>query len=69
VSRTAERNPLFQRIGPILERGYAFVVKADSKIAITSMSDAKPAFVFLKSQSFIAASIGTPASVVEVGDA
>jgi polar amino acid transport system substrate-binding protein len=41
MARTAERNPLFQWIGPILESQYGFFVKTDSKIVITSMDDAK----------------------------
>jgi polar amino acid transport system substrate-binding protein len=41
MARTAERNQLFQWIGPILESQYGFFVKADSKIVITSMDDAK----------------------------
>jgi len=41
MARTAERNSLFQWIGPILESQYGFYVKADSKIVINSLEDAK----------------------------
>ncbi len=41
MARTADRNSLFQWIGPILESQYGFYVKADSKIVINSLNDAK----------------------------
>jgi len=41
MARTAERNSLFQWIGPILENQYGLYVKVDSKIVINSMEDAK----------------------------
>lgn len=41
VGRTAERNQLFQWVGPIVEVTYSFYVKADSKLVIRSMEDAK----------------------------
>ena len=41
TNRTAERNPLFQWVGPLDEVTHSFYVKADSKIVIKSMEDAK----------------------------
>ncbi len=41
MSRSAERNPLFQWVGPINETVYGFWVKADSKVLIKSLDDAK----------------------------
>ncbi len=41
MGRTAERNPLFQWVGPLEEVTYSFYVKADSKLVISSMEDAK----------------------------
>lgn len=41
MNRTADRNPLFQWIGPILESQYGFYVKADSRIIIASLDDAR----------------------------
>jgi polar amino acid transport system substrate-binding protein len=41
MSRTAERNPLFHWVGPVLESNYTFYAKAGSKIVIKSLDDAK----------------------------
>jgi polar amino acid transport system substrate-binding protein len=41
MNRTADRDSLFRWIGPILESQYGFYVKADSKIVIDSLDDAK----------------------------
>lgn len=41
MSRTAERDPLFHWIGPILESSYAFYARADSKITIRGLQEAK----------------------------
>ena len=41
VSRTAERNPLFHWIGPELEASYSFYARADSKIVIRTLEEAK----------------------------
>lgn len=41
MSRTAERNPLFQWVGPIMESIYAFYAKADSDITVSSLEEAK----------------------------
>ncbi len=41
MARTAERNDLYQWIGPMAETTYVFYVKADSKIVINSLDDAK----------------------------
>jgi polar amino acid transport system substrate-binding protein len=41
MARTAERNRLFRWIGPILESPYGFYVRADSRIVINSINDAK----------------------------
>lgn len=41
MSRTKEREPLFQWVGPIVENGWVFVAKKSSKLKITSLDDAK----------------------------
>ncbi len=41
MNRTAERNPLFQWVGPLDEITHYFYIKADSKIIIKSLDDAK----------------------------
>lgn len=41
MTRTSERDGLFQWIGPILETTYGFYVRKDSRIAIDSLEDAK----------------------------
>ena len=41
MGRTAERNDLFQWVGPIAETAFGLYVKADSKIEIKSLDDAK----------------------------
>lgn len=41
MARTASRNPQFQWIGPFTEAAYALYVKADSKIVLRSLDDAK----------------------------
>ncbi len=41
MSRTAERNPLFNWIGPVLETSYGFYARADSSLSITSLEEAK----------------------------
>ena len=41
MTRTGERNPLFQWVGPIDETVFSFYVKADSKVSIKTMEDAK----------------------------
>ncbi len=41
MARNAERNPLYQWIGPIDEAKYGFFVRADSNIKITKLDDAK----------------------------
>ncbi|MBK6999707.1 MAG: transporter substrate-binding domain-containing protein [Rhodoferax sp.] len=41
MSRTEDRNDLYQWIGPVAQSDYAFYVKADSKISIASLEDAK----------------------------
>jgi polar amino acid transport system substrate-binding protein len=41
MSRTAERNPLFHWIGPVLETRYCFVAKANSRVLIKTFEDAK----------------------------
>lgn len=41
MTRTAERDKLFQWIGPILESAYGFYVRKDSRIVIDSLEDAK----------------------------
>lgn len=39
--RSAERDPLFQWVGPAAESRFLFYVKADSKLVIRSLEDAK----------------------------
>lgn len=41
MARTAERNPLYQWVGPIFENVYGLYVKADSPLKITTLEDAK----------------------------
>ncbi|MDD2649840.1 MAG: ABC transporter substrate-binding protein [Candidatus Cloacimonadales bacterium] len=41
MSRTAERNPLYKWVGPVKESVYALYVKADSKISINDIEEAK----------------------------
>lgn len=41
TARTAERNPLFKWVGPFDETVFSLYVKADSKIVLKSMSEAK----------------------------
>lgn len=41
MARNAERNSLFQWVGPLLENSYLLYVKADSKITIKTLEDAK----------------------------
>ncbi|MFA5464686.1 MAG: ABC transporter substrate-binding protein [Candidatus Cloacimonadales bacterium] len=41
MSRTAERNPLYKWVGPVNEIFYALYGKADSKITINSIEEAK----------------------------
>lgn len=41
MSRTAERNPLFHWVGPVLETSYGFYARADSPIVIRNLDDAK----------------------------
>lgn len=41
MARTAERDPLYQWIGPISETTYGLYVKADSTLKINSLDDAK----------------------------
>ena len=41
MSRTAERSELYQWIGPIAETAYTFYAKADSRIAINTLDDAR----------------------------
>lgn len=41
MGRTAERNPLFQWVGPIAESAFGLYVKADSPIQIRTLDDAK----------------------------
>lgn len=41
MSRTAERNPLFHWVGPVLESSYGLFAKTDSRIVIRSLDDAK----------------------------
>lgn len=41
MSRTAERDPLFHWIGPVLETNYGFYARADSSLSITSLEEAK----------------------------
>lgn len=41
MTRTAERNDLFQWVGPLVEGSYGFYVKSDSKTTIKNMEAAK----------------------------
>jgi polar amino acid transport system substrate-binding protein len=41
VSRTPERNLLFHWIGPVLESSYSFYARADSKLKIKDLEEAK----------------------------
>ena len=41
VARTAERDPHFQWVGPVAEINYGLYVRADSKIVLRSLEDAK----------------------------
>jgi polar amino acid transport system substrate-binding protein len=41
MARTAERNSLFQWIGPTLEFSYSFIGRADSSVVIHSLEDAR----------------------------
>lgn len=41
ISRTEQRNPLYQWIGPVAETEFGFYAKADSPIKIKSLEDAK----------------------------
>jgi polar amino acid transport system substrate-binding protein len=41
VTRTAERNPMFRWVGPLLESNYGFFAKANSTIAIKNLNDAR----------------------------
>lgn len=41
TARTAERNPLFKWVGPIDERRYVLYVRANSKIQLRTLEDAK----------------------------
>ena len=41
MSRTAERNDLFKWVGPVLETVFGFYAKADSKISLATLEDAK----------------------------
>lgn len=41
MSRTAQRNPLYQWVGPIAETVFGFYTQAQSKIEINSLEDAK----------------------------
>ena len=41
VSRTAERNPRFHWVGPILEMTFSFYTRADAKVIIKNLGDAK----------------------------
>ena len=41
MSRTTDRNPEFEWVGPIKESVFSFFVKADSKIVIKTLGDAK----------------------------
>lgn len=43
MARTAERDPQYQWIGPMMETTYGFYVPANSKLKITSIEDAKHA--------------------------
>ena len=41
MSRTAEREDLFQWVGPIVENDWVFIVKKDSKLKINNLEEAK----------------------------
>jgi len=41
MSRTAERDPLFHWIGPVLETSYAFYARADSRIVLKDLEEAR----------------------------
>ena len=41
MARSADRDPLFEWVGPLRESNYLFFVKADSKLVIKSLEDAK----------------------------
>jgi polar amino acid transport system substrate-binding protein len=41
VARTAERNPRFHWVGPVLEMTFSFYARADSALRISSLEDAK----------------------------
>lgn len=41
MSRTKEREPLFQWVGPIIENSWVFVAKKSSKLKIDSLDDAR----------------------------
>lgn len=41
MSRTKEREPLFQWVGPIIENGWVFIGKKSDKLKISSMEDAR----------------------------
>ena len=41
MSRSAERNPLFNWVGPVGESAFGLYARADSKISLSSLEDAK----------------------------
>jgi polar amino acid transport system substrate-binding protein len=41
MARTKDRNPLFRWVGPVVESTYCFYAKADSKLVVKSLDDAK----------------------------
>ncbi|MES2950860.1 MAG: transporter substrate-binding domain-containing protein [Pseudomonadota bacterium] len=41
MARTAERDNLYQWIGPIFDNSYAFYIRADSTLSISNLEDAK----------------------------
>lgn len=41
IARSKERDPLFQWVGPIREATYQFYVRADSRVSINSLEDAR----------------------------
>ena len=41
MSRTAERNPLFHWVGPVVEQVFSFYAKADSPLTVRSLDDAR----------------------------
>ncbi len=41
MTRTKEREPLFQWVGPIIENGWVFVAKKSSRLKIANLGDAK----------------------------